>query len=391
MHGGRPMRADEDRVKAREGSSVVLPQAQHERTSERPGETGPGNGLAHDSFGAFLAELHSLFPAALVGGSGWDRLLALAHRLPLHVIDNRFGFEFDLCDPDPAADFCVVPVPGAQLAEFYSAQGELAPSESPEAALGAFLAEQARDPQALLRGGEGGVILEYDLVGISSAQPASPGIFIVPRDVRDESCREKLFGEPERLATALWAVAGWTPDEAILWQIQRTYRLMPPIATVSQAGILPGRTQRAVRLILGTKSSEDAVDLLARLGWSGSAADVTDVCESLAELTRQSVSLSVDVTAQGISPRLGLEFHRPAEWHELDHSGWNRLIDRLEENGWCLPEKARGLKAWPRVEQVFDATGVYRVQQSINHVKVVVDRGATAAKAYAGTIVLQAA
>ena len=45
-----------------------------------------------------------------------------------------------------------------------------------------------------------------------------------------------------------------------------------------------------------------------------------------------------------------------------------------------LPEKARGLKAWPRVEQVFDQTGVYRVRQSSNHVKVVVDRGTTSAK-----------
>ena len=354
-------------------------------------ETGPGNGPAHSSFGEFLADLRSLFPSALVGGSGWERLLALTHQLPVHVIENRFGFEFALSDPDPAADFCVVPPPGSGLAEFYVRQGELAPSESAEAALGAFLAEQAKDPQALLADGGGGVILEYDLAGISTDLPASPGIFIVPRDMQDESGREKLFGEPERLAAALWSVAGWTPDEAILRQMQRIYRLMPPIAPVSQAGILPGRTQRAVRLIIGAKSSEDAADMLARLGWSGSLADVAAVCESMAELARQGVSLSVDVTAQGISPRLGLEFHRPAAWHELDHSGWNRLIDRLEERGWCLPEKARGLKAWPRVEQVFDATGVYRVQQSINHVKVVVDRGTTAAKAYAGTIVLQAA
>ncbi len=365
-------------------------------------ETGPGDGpphrsagpsgqALHGSFGAFLAELRSLFPAALFGDSGWERLLALAHRLPIHVIDNRFGFEFDLCDPDPAADFCVVPPPGSCLAEFYVRQGELAPPASAEAALGAFLAEQAQDPQSLLRAGDGGVILEYDLVGISSDQPASPGIFIGPGDVGDESCREKLFGEPERLAAALWAVAGWTPDAAILRHMQRIYRLMPPIAPVSQAGILPGRTQRSVRLIIGAGSGEDAVGMLERWGWSGSLADVATVYESLAELTRPGVSLSVDVTAEGVSPRLGLEFYRPAAWHELDHSGWNRLIDRLEERGWCLPEKARGLKAWPHVELVFDKAGVFQVQQSINHVKVVVDRGTTTAKAYAGTIVLPAA
>ena len=353
-------------------------------------ETGMGEGLAHGSFGEFLAELRSLFPSALVHGSGWERLLALAHRLPVHVSDNRFGFEFDLTDPDPAADFCVVPVPGSRLAAFYVRRGELAPPDSAEAALGAFLAEQASDPQGLLSGGGGGVILEYDLAGISSDEPAPPGIFIVPGDVRDES-REKLFGEPELLSDALWAVSGRTPDADVLRQMLRVYRALPPIGAVSQAGIMPGREQRAVRLIIQTHSTEDAAELLERIQWPGSPAEAADICGSMAGLTKPGGALSVDVTAWGVSQRLGLEFYRPVEWHDLDRAGWGLLIDRLEERGWCLPEKANGLKAWPLVEQVFDQGRVYRVQQSINHVKVVVDRGSTAAKAYAGTIALQAA
>ena len=350
-------------------------------------ETGPGDEPAHGSFGEFLAELRSLFPPALVDGSGWERLLALAHRLPIHVTDNRFGFEFDLGDPGPAADFCVVPVPGSRLAGFYVRQGELAPPESAAAALGAFLAEQAGNPQALLSAGGGGIILEYDLVGTPSDQPRPPGIYIVTSDVQDESRRERLFGDPERLAAALWAVSGRTPDADVLREMLRVYRALSPIAGVSPAGILPGRAQRAVRLIIQTHSAEDAAALLERIRWPGSPAEVVDVYESLSDLTREDVSLSVDVTPEGISPRLGLEFHRPAAWHELDRRGWGRLIDRLEERGWCLPEKAIGLKAWPRVEQVFDQGKVYRVRQSINHVKVLVDRGTITAKAYAGTMV----
>lgn len=344
---------------------------------------------AQGSFGEFLAGLHSLLPTTLVGGSNWERLLELARHLPIYVTDDRFGFEFDLCDPDPAADFCVVPPPGSRLAEFYVHQGELAPPESAASALGAFLAEQARDPQALLAQGGGGVILEYDLAGISSDQPAPPGIFIVSRNPQEESCTRKLFGDPEPLVTTLWAVAGWTPDATILQQVHRIYQAMPPIGLVTQAGVLPGRAQRAIRLIIHTDSAGDAVELLARLPWAGSLAEVAAVFESLTELTRPHVSLSVDVTAQGVSPRLGLEFHRPVAWYELDHSGWNRLIDRLTERGWCLPDKTLGLKAWPRVEEIFDQGRVYRVRQSINHVKVVVDRGRTTAKAYAGTAVQQ--
>ena len=343
-----------------------------------------------DSFGEFLAGLSGLFPTTLVSGTGWERLLGLARHLPIYVIDDRFGFEFDLCDPDPAADFCVVPPPGSPLAEFYVHQGELAPPESAASALGAFLAEQARDPQAFLAQGAGGVILEYDLAGISSDQPAPPGIFIVPRNLQEASGTRELFSDPEPLVTTLWAVAGWTPDAAILRQVRRIYQAMPPIGSVTQAGVLPGRVERALRLIIGTASCGDAVELLARLRWPGSPAEIAPVFESLTELTRPSVSLSVDVTAQGVSPRLGLEFHRPVAWYELDHSGWNQLIDRLTERGWCLPDKAHGLKAWPRVEQIFDQGRVCRVRQSINHVKVVVNPGRRiTAKAYAGTAVQQ--
>ena len=357
----------------------------------RKREKGQGDELAQGSFGDFLSELRSLFPSALVGDSGWERLMALAHRLPLHVIDNRFGFEFDLCDPDAAADFCVVPPLGSRLAEFYVRQGKLAPQASAAAALGTFLDAQANDPKGLLLEGKGGIILEYDLVGISSDQSPPPGIFIVSGAEQDESLREKLFGYPGSLAAALWAVSGWTPDEAILQQMLRVCRALPPIGAVSQAGILPGRTKRAIRLIISTGSCGDAIEVLERLRWPGSPTEAAAVCESLSGLTRPGVSLSVDVTAQGVSPRLGMEFHRPVEWHHLDRAGWGLLIDRLEERGWCLPEKARGLKDWPRVEQVFDEVAVYRVHQSINHVKVVVDRGTIASKAYAGTIVLQAA
>ena len=360
--------------------------------SMKDSETGLGDGPEHGSFGAFLVELRSLFPPALVDGSGWERLLALAHRLPVHVTDHRFGFEFDLLDPDPAADFCVVPAPGSPLAGFYVRQGELAPSDSAEAALGTFLAEQASDPQGLLLQGKGGVILEYDLVGMTGAQPRPPGIFIVTSDVKDLSLREKLFSDPERLAAALWAVSGRTPDAYVLREMLQVYRALPAKGGVSQAGIMPGRDQRAVRLIIQTLSAEEAAAFLERIRWPGSLEQATYVCGSMAGLTKPGVVLSVDVTAWGVSPRLGLEFYRPVEWHDLDRAGWGLLIDRLEERGWCLPEKARGLKAWPLVEQVFDQGKVYRAQQSINHVKVVVDRGTTtAAKAYVGTILLQAA
>jgi hypothetical protein len=41
------------------------------------------------------------------------------------------------------------------------------------------------------------------------------------------------------------------------------------------------------------------------------------------------------------------------------------------------------------MEQLLDESGVYRVLQTINHIKVVLNGGTTTAKAYAGTILLR--
>ena len=338
---------------------------------------------AQVSFGEFLAGLGSLFPSALVGPSGWQRLLAVAHRLPIHVIDNRFGFEFALCDPEPAADFFAGFSPRSRLAEFYVSQGKAAPPGSVPAAMGAFLAEQAQDPQALLSRSGGNVILEYDLAGAAPDPDAPPGIFLVPRTGSETDARE-LLGDPDSVVTALWAVAGRGPDAAERRQVQRVYQALPPTGFISQTGVIPGRAQRAIRLLARIYSVGEAVEMLERLEWPGSPAAAASVLEAVMHLTRPYTGLSMDVTAQGVSPRLGLELFRPVEWHELDRPGWKSLFDLLVEKGWCLPEKGQGMAAWPQLDHVLTKGGVYRVRQTINHVKLVMDGGDITAKAYAG-------
>ena len=249
--------------------------------------------------------------------------------------------------------------------------------------MGAFLAEQAQNPQAFLPRSGGNVILEYDLAGATPDPDAPPGIFLVPGTARETDARE-LLGDPDAVVTALWAVAGRGPDAAEQRQVQRIYETLPPTGLISQAGVTPGRAQRAIRLIVRIYAVGEAVEMLERLQWPGSPSAAAAVLEDVMHLTRLYTGLSMDVTAQGVSPRLGLELFRPVEWYELDRLGWKSLFDLLVEKGWCLPEKGRGMAAWPQLNQVLAEDGVYRVRQSINHVKLVMDRGEITAKAYAG-------
>ena len=346
--------------------------------------TGPAAG---GGFASVLAGCRFLFPAALVDSAGWERLLERAASLPRAVVDNHFGFEFHLGEARADADLCVVAPPGSALARHYVRAGARAAPGSPAAALGAALAEQAADPRSWLARSVAVMMLEYDLAGPAPPSPTSPpGIFFAPR-LSVPGARHGLreHRDPEVLLAALAAVAGWSDGrEAFLPEVERVFSALPEAACVFQAGVLPARSPRAVRLVVAGAAKEETPALLERLRWPGPTAAAADALAVLDE-TAASVFVSMDVTAQGLGPRLGLELYRPTYWFAADRTGWRPLIAGLEERGWCLPAKAGGLRRWPGVDRLLGGGRIHRVRQGINHFKIVIERGArTVAKAYVG-------
>ena len=327
-----------------------------------------------------------MFPSALLSGGGWERFRAVAGRLPLGVIDQQFGFEFALDREAAEADFCVFPVRGSALAAHYVREGEAAPSGSAAAALGACLARDAGDPASFLSRREGAVVLEYDVPDMLPEEPAPPGIFFVPRTPSEGAAR-KLHDEPSDTLAALWAAAGWPADAVELRQVERVYEALSGAGYVAQAGVLPGRRRRAVRLVVHRIDIAELPGLLERLRWPGSPDAAMSVVAETSGLTRPGAVLSLDVAACGVSPRLGLELFRPVEWFRIDRAGWRPMIDRLADKAWCVPAKAEGLRTWPRAERLIGPGGVYGTHQTINHIKVVVEHGRIVAKAYAAMVV----
>ena len=337
-------------------------------------------------FASILAGCRSLFPAALVGPAGWERLLEKAGTLPRSVIDSHFGFEFHLGEAGADADLVVAAPPGSALARHYVREGAQAGPGSAAAALGAGFLEQAENPESWLARSVAAVMLEYDLAGPAPHAPASaPGIFFSPRPSAPGS-RDGVLEHRDTggLLAALAAVAGWSGHGDLLREVERVFAALPETACVFQAGVLPARSPRAVRLVVADVAREEAPAVLERLRWPGPPAAAADALASVDGLAA-CFFLSLDVTAQGPGPRLGLELFRPPWWFAADRAGWRPLIARLEEQGWCLPAKAGGLRRWPGIERLLGGGEMFHVRQGINHVKVVVERGArTVAKAYCG-------
>ena len=115
-----------------------------------------------------------------------------------------------------------------------------------------------------------------------------------------------------------------------------------------------------------------------RLDRHGSVRAVTEVLADLGEVLPR-VWLSVDVAAEGLLPRLGLELHRAGEWgNEPDRwlttgrSDWRPVVERLVHRGWCLAAKAQGLMEWCALDKMYDRRGVFLVYKGLNHVKLTV-------------------
>ena len=338
------------------------------------------------AFAPVLEGCRSLFPPELIDSGGWERLLDRARRLPRSVADACFGFEFHLAEPAAEADLCVVVPPGSDLSRHYVAEGARAEPGSPPAALAAGLREQAGNPDSYLARSVASLILEYDLAGLASDRPPpAPGVFLVPQPAGyGPRAGRPAHRDPAGLLAALAAAVGWDGHEEMLGAVERIYAALPERGYVFQAGALPARSPRAFRIVAAGVGKEEVPALLERVGWPGPAGEAADVLASMDDLAAY-VFVSLDVTARGPGPRLGLELYCATQWLEADRKAWRSLIARLEERGWCLPAKAEGLRRWPGTERLIGEGRIRPVRQGVNHVKVVVERGArTVAKGYAG-------
>lgn len=338
------------------------------------------------SFGDLLRRLRFLFPETLLGTDGFERVVHVAARLPLCAIDQPFGFEFVLSDEFTNADFCVVPAPGTPFADYYINEGKKAPPNSPAAALGAILDRSKYDANSFLRRNNGGIILEYDVPTIATHEYHAPGVFIVQRDTSIDVA-SRLFDDSIELYNVLCSLTHWRHDVAELHEIQRVIKLFDGIAVVGQAGVLPGRPYRAIRLVVHHIDVTELPDILDHLHWTGSIDTVMSTIVATQGFTQPGVVLSLDVSADGISSRLGIELFRPAGSAQIDGRGWHPLIERLEQLLWCVSSKADGLRTCTFADRLVGHGSFLQVYQYINHIKLVVERDLVTAKAYVAMVI----
>ena len=173
--------------------------------------------------------------------------------------------------------------------------------------------------------------------------------------------------------------------------VERVFNALPPGGRVSFLGGFPGRAVRAVRVMVEGLEEANVRSFLQRLDWRGPVNAVPELLSELRDVVfPNDFQLAIDVIAEGVLPRLGLEVKCPftkggAAWTQTTRRDWLPLVTRLAEQGWCRPEKAHGLLAYPGQEIFADKTGgFYLAYKGISHIKLSIGADDLSAKAYTG-------
>jgi hypothetical protein len=329
------------------------------------------------AFGAILDALSRVISPTLIDAAGWLRLRAAVGGLPVDP-GIGFGFELRLGDPAAGSDFYLAVPRRSRLAEYYVRRGER-DAHSAVVHLGAHLA--AIDTAAPWAEDIG---VEFDATSGSRAGP--PGLFV---RVRPELANDDATGSPSARTVAEWVAgaAGWTLSDKEKGALDETCgALVAAGAAVDCVGAMPGRADRALRVVSRTLPPAAVLPVLERLRWRGPAGEIATFLSTTEGLFR-ALRLALAVTAAGIAPRVGFELFQgePGTLRYAGAGSWGPFLARLCEAGMCRPDKADALLAWPGREFVFRGGDTFGVLTGLHHVKVSFDSepGATVeAKAY---------
>ena len=340
-----------------------------------------------ERFRDVLTALRGQIPQSLLAGQGWDRLLERVGDLPAAAASSLCGFEFRLDEPAPAADFSgPVSGGGGQVARHYIARGEAAAPASVEAWLAAHLKDSSAADHWLES-----VLPAYDIIGRPPGRPEPPVIYL---RLLPGSERGGIAAGPAAIARTIAEACACGESEperrALAWALGA----LPAGAKLAYVAATPGRAPRSVRLLAADIGAHEVEPVLERLRWPGSISAVDRLLAGMSDLCGRFLLL-FDVNEDGALPRLGFEMHALREnvtnyralfaaWLISSKNDWKPVIRRLVDRDWCLPAKAEGLLAWPRLRTVFGEAGAFQLYMGINHVKLSVEEDRVRAKAYGG-------
>lgn len=314
-------------------------------------------------------------PPGLVVPEAVTALLHIGQQLPILFADC-LGFETYLEPSRPTAGLymCVAPQsPGWQFL--------VAPdSVSSPGLLAQPVWQRIRKLCRAMDGLEGetsdwitGLWLEFD---VDSAQSVIPDIFLSPNRQRPDTQQVQTLAELAIEKLQEMKLSSVTPT--LTTYLER----LPSGSAVIHLGVLLGRAQRGVRLVIRFPKQVDALyTYLARVDWPGAVGDLQTATAWMAGMA-DSYNLQIDL-AETLAPRISIEccLAGQAIWG-MDQSRWSALLDAFAAQGLCPSARREALLTFPGGTHEMLCLWLVLLRQ-LSHAKVIYQPGHfVQAKAY---------
>ena len=328
-----------------------------------------------DSLGDLLAQLTGHVSPALLDEAGWRPVLAAARRWPTTCAALPFGFEFQLRDPRPRADFGITLAAEGMTADWVRRSGREQGAPSFKHRLMRLLRDLGAGGSVLERE-VGRIMIEIDIASADMPTTRNPGVFLYFRGATEGTPRET-----DAVLAALNAAVGRADDPAEYRLAQNFGRAIPGGVAFISLGAIPGRGRGFRLTAYGFEDGAKAEEFLRRIGWKGRYDDLVGTIARLEALHAFGrLGLMLHARGGNLESKLGLYLrHVP--------SAVPSLLDGLAAEG-CVPEKLAGLHpAAMRPVALWGKAGEYTLLRELTHVKLVLtESGFEDIKAYSGLV-----
>ena len=230
----------------------------------------------------------------------------------------------------------------------------------------AELASRWADPGSTLHRDVCGLWLEFDLDRDGGEAPPVPGVFA---NLSWVAWRNAAPGEwAAAAAGALAPLLDVPVPAATLRAMRRAVAALPRGATMTYAGVFPGRGAERVRVCAGGVGLPEVGGFLRRAGWEGDAGEIGELLGA-GDPGAAPGFVHLDLGVDGPAARAGVEIplHRRTQIDGRIREA--ALLDRLTARGLAAPEKAAALGAWPGWSTEALPAGRSLVVRRVNHLK----------------------
>ncbi len=324
-----------------------------------------------------LELIRESLPGGLIDAEGYTHLAAIAEQLP-EALTTFWGFETRLGEPAARADILFETRKESRGQSLLagatpSALDDLCRQWQTWQILREF-AKRCQDRNHPFSSGIRNLWLEFDAAGTTSTAETTtlirqPSVFLGP-DTHALS-KDTLLHLILDASAIFKQSDGWHPG------LDALIAVLPDGAEIFQVGFMLARKSPGLRVCVNKIPVEDIPTWLCQTGWEGDALALARILEPIATRS-QIVSLNLNVTAKGPVEKVGVDCYM--DWLIDDAGQWAPLLDWLEQQRLCLPQKRRGLEEFPGLSlcppQPEDASVAYlNIFRKIHHIKLSITGG----------------